>query len=180
MKTPEPTPINALAQRVHAANIKWWQNLDTQAPIERNSLELLALAISELAEALEGERKDLQDDKLPNRKMAEVEMADFKIRLLDFSAGFQIEIPELVVGQKASQVAENKGEAIFEMMRLTAGIPAASNTGFAIAVVIRRAEAYCERFGYDINGAFEEKMAFNATREDHTHEARKIAGGKGF
>ncbi|MFA5897913.1 MAG: hypothetical protein WC829_02250 [Hyphomicrobium sp.] len=37
---------------------------------------------------------------------------------------------------------------------------------------------YAAAFGYDLQGAFEEKMAFNAVREDHKHEARSIAGGK--
>lgn len=37
---------------------------------------------------------------------------------------------------------------------------------------------YAEAFGYDLQGAYEEKMAFNATRADHTHAARAAAGGK--
>lgn len=114
--------LNDLAQTVHAANLKWWQDMKTGAPIKRNKGELLALIHSEISEALEGERKDLMDDKLPHRKMAEVELADALIRILDYAAGF----------------------------------------------------------GYDIQGAFTEKMAFNSTREDHTHEARRIAGGKQF
>lgn len=116
------TNLNELAKIVHAANIKWWQNLDTKEPIKRNKGELLMLIVSEIAEAMEGERKNLMDDKLPHRKMAEVELADAIIRILDYSEGF----------------------------------------------------------GYDIQGAFAEKMQFNAVREDHTHEARKIAGGKQF
>lgn len=114
--------LNNLASQVHQANIKWWQNVDTGEPIKRNKGELLCLIHSEISEALEGERKNLMDDKLPHRKMAEVELADAIIRILDYAAGF----------------------------------------------------------GYDLQGAFTEKMAFNATREDHTHEARKIAGGKRF
>lgn len=34
--------------------------------------------------------------------------------------------------------------------------------------------------GLDVGGAIVEKMAFNATREDHKLEARKAAGGKAF
>lgn len=34
--------------------------------------------------------------------------------------------------------------------------------------------------GCDLGGAIVEKMAFNATREDHKLEARKAAGGKAF
>lgn len=116
------TNLNAMAATVHAANIKWWQDPITGRPVIRNKGELIALMHSELSEALEGERKNLMDDKLPHRKMAEVELADAVIRILD----------------------------------------------------------YCGGFGYDIQGAVEEKMAFNATREDHKHEARMAAGGKRF
>ena len=114
--------LNALAAKVHIANAKWWQDVNTGDPIKRNKGELLALIHSEISEALEGERKDLMDDKLPHRKMAEVELVDALIRILDYAAGF----------------------------------------------------------GYDLQGAFDEKMAFNARRDDHKHEARRIAGGKQF
>ena len=114
--------LNELALQVHAANAKWWHNIHTGEPIQRNKGELLMLIVSEVAEAMEGERKGLADDKLPHRQMAEVELVDALIRILDYAAGF----------------------------------------------------------GYDLQGAFDEKMAYNAKRADHTHEARKAAGGKKF
>lgn len=116
--------LNDLSKAVHAANIKWWQDLATGLPIKRNKGELLALIHSEISEALEGERRDLADDKLPQYPMAPVEIIDAMIRQLDYLAGFWPEI--------------------------------------------------------DVQEVFDAKMAFNATREDHTHEARKIAGGKQF
>lgn len=114
--------LNELAADVHKANEKWWRDPKTGQPIDRNKGELLALIHSEISEALEGERKGLMDDKLPNRPMAQVELADALIRILD----------------------------------------------------------YCGGFGYDIQGAFTEKMAYNAKRVDHTHEARLKEGGKKF
>jgi NTP pyrophosphatase (non-canonical NTP hydrolase) len=115
--------LNALSGLVHESNKKWWVSVeDGVTPLKRNKGELLMLVVSEVAEAMEGERKELMDDKLPHRKMAEVELADVLIRVFD----------------------------------------------------------YCGAFGYDLSGAFREKMAFNRVREDHTHEARKIAGGKQF
>ena len=115
-------PITELANRVHKANEKWWVDLDTGTCLNRNVGELLMLTTSELAEALEGHRKDLMDDKLPHRKMFEVEIADTLIRLLDIAAGMNL----------------------------------------------------------DLAGAFEEKMEFNAKREDHKIESRKLANGKKY
>lgn len=44
----------------------------------------LMLIVSEVAEAMEGERKRLMDDHLPHRPMAEVELADAVIRIFDY------------------------------------------------------------------------------------------------
>ena len=168
--------LNELAAICHAANIKWWQNIDTGAPIERNRYELLALAVSEVSECLEGERKNLMDDKLPHRKMAEVEMADAYIRLLDFAAGFKIQVSRVVL---LSPIPFNKGEALFKLMDWIVSI-GTKHTASWLAFSLVYIENYCKAQGYDLAGAFAEKMAFNATRQDHTHEARKIAGGKQF
>ncbi len=46
---------------------------------------MIALIHSEVSEAMEGLRKDLMDDHLPNRPMAEVELADTIIRICDFA-----------------------------------------------------------------------------------------------
>lgn len=79
--------LNHYAAAVHAANEKWWQDPTTGLPIKRNRGELLALVHSEVSEALEGERKNLMDDKLPQYPMAQVECVDAIIRLLDYLAG---------------------------------------------------------------------------------------------
>jgi len=114
--------LNTLATLVHMANNLWWNDPRTGLRIGRNKGELLMLIVSELAEAMEGVRKDLMDDKLPHRRMEEVELADALIRILDYAGGF----------------------------------------------------------GLDLQGAFDEKMAFNRVRKDHTHEARMSEGGKRF
>jgi hypothetical protein len=46
---------------------------------------MIALCHSELSEALEGARKNMMDDHLTHRKMAEVELADCIIRILDLA-----------------------------------------------------------------------------------------------
>ena len=84
--------INDLAQQVHEANAKWWVDLHTGEPLNRNVGELLCLVHSEISEAMEGHRKNLMDDKLPHRKMFEVELADALIRILDIAAGFKLDL----------------------------------------------------------------------------------------
>ena len=84
--------INDMADRVHEANAKWWVDINTSKPITRNVGELLMLAVSELSEAMEGHRKNLQDDKLPHRKMFEVEIADCLIRLFDIAGGLELDL----------------------------------------------------------------------------------------
>ena len=112
--------LNDYARQCRAANDTWWRDPETGEPIERNKGELLMLMVSEIAEAMEGERKGLMDDKLPHRPMAEVELVDALIRIFD----------------------------------------------------------YAGEHGYDLDGAYLEKMTFNEARDDHKPEHRVAAGGK--
>lgn len=80
--------LNDLSASVHEANQTWWHDPATGERLVRNKGELICLMHSELSEAMEGERKDLMDDKLPHRKMAEVELADTLIRIFDYAGGF--------------------------------------------------------------------------------------------
>ncbi len=84
--------LNRMAAIVHEANAKWWVNLQTGQPLDRNVGELLMLTVSELAEVLEGHRKNLMDDHLTHRRMFEVELADTIIRVLDISAGKGLDV----------------------------------------------------------------------------------------
>ena len=84
--------LNEIAERIHEANKKWWLDLETGEQLKRNVGEMLMLMTSELAEALEGHRKNLMDDHLPERKMFEVELADCLIRILDTAAGMGLDI----------------------------------------------------------------------------------------
>lgn len=117
--------LNELSRAIHQDNARWWVDLHTGESLkDRPSVagEKMMLIVSEIAEAMEGHRKGLKDDKLPHRPMVEVEMADALIRLLDF----------------------------------------------------------CAAYGLDIGGATMEKLEYNKTRVDHTHEARKAPGGKAY
>jgi len=119
--------LPALIQRIfdqHKA-AGWYSDPATGKPLELTDglwAQKINLIHSEISEAVEGRRKDLQDDKLPHRKMEEVEIADAFIRICDLSA----------------------------------------------------------QFGYDLPGAIEEKLEYNAHRADHKLAARLAPGGKRF
>jgi NTP pyrophosphatase (non-canonical NTP hydrolase) len=49
-----------------------------------------------------------------------------------------------------------------------------------LADAIIRILDYCGDYRLDIGGALVEKMAYNATRKDHSHEARNAENGKKF
>jgi NTP pyrophosphatase (non-canonical NTP hydrolase) len=90
------TPLNDLARDCHDANQTWWHDPATGVPIERNKGELLMLIVSEISEAMEGERKELMDDKLPHRRMAEVELADALIRIFDYAGAYGYDLDAAV------------------------------------------------------------------------------------
>lgn len=80
--------ITELVEKAHNdAKKAGWHNKP------RDDGTFLMLMVSEIAEAMEGLRKNLMDDKLPHRKMAEVEMADAVIRIADWCGlkGYDLE-----------------------------------------------------------------------------------------
>tara|TARA_R110000868_G_scaffold5292_1_gene32487 strand:+ start:437 stop:838 length:402 start_codon:yes stop_codon:yes gene_type:complete len=103
MKLSEYIKVNAVPMKQdiqHAVDIchglaleaGWWSDLTTGQSVERNVGELLCLVHSEISEAMEGFRKNLQDDKLPDRKMFEVELADAVIRIFDLAGKHNLDL----------------------------------------------------------------------------------------
>jgi NTP pyrophosphatase (non-canonical NTP hydrolase) len=73
----------------------WWKDINTgEDVIGRPHCvgEKLMLIVSEVSEAMEGHRKNLMDDKLPHRKMIEVELADAVIRIFDLAGAMGLDM----------------------------------------------------------------------------------------
>jgi len=96
-----------------AAQSGWWTDLKTgkdltsplyglhndPASLKINVPEKLMLIVSEVAEGMEGFRKNLKDDKLPTRMMLEVELADAVIRIFDLAGGIGLDLPGAIVAK---------------------------------------------------------------------------------
>lgn len=84
-------------QLCHQANKNWWLDPVSKLPVPVTKeliLSKLMLIVSEIGEACEGVRKDLQDDHLPQFTSLEVELADAMIRLMDLSGALGLRLAD--------------------------------------------------------------------------------------
>ena len=111
-----------LVDACHGAALEsgWWIDTETGEDVRTWPLKFfklwvgtkIALIHSEASEGLEGYRKDLMDDKLPHRKMLEVELADLVIRVGDLAGGLGLDLGGAIAEKLAynAQRADHKIE----------------------------------------------------------------------
>ena len=112
---PKLEPLETLAKKIYEANkAKGFWNTEMivrESKTIEDSLkgpiikalngQRIALMHSELSEALEADRKDLKDDKLPQYKGIDVEVIDCLIRILDYCGAHNVPVDEILKAKLA-------------------------------------------------------------------------------
>ena len=178
--------LNALAIEIHAHCVKvgWWDAWPNRMDRHRTSTTLI---ITELAEAVEGDRKSLMDDHLPKYEMYQVEIADAAIRTLDFS-GAMVNMGEIIFARPERHLQTSRSfadahfvnttfpEEIYIVCRCLMDIdPVIGMDRTLIALT-----AMAIKYDFDLWQIVKEKRAYNAKRADHKRENRAKAGGKAY
>lgn len=106
----------ALVNICHEQAVKsgWWRDIHTGEDLhgKKNVPTLLMLIVSEIAEAMEGDRKNLMDEHLPAFKSIEVELADAVIRIFDMAGGMHLNVSGAMLSKLAynAERADHKPE----------------------------------------------------------------------
>lgn len=161
-----------LQNHIHEQNVEkgWWKS-------PRCFSTMTNLFISENSEALEGDRRNLMDDKLPKYPMRVVELADMCIRVFDYlgSVGNSEFTEELFKAYKENDFQWNLALCTRMLTQAWFWKEIENNDGMhfrclrhAIAIGFQM----IRDMGYDPIEIILEKHDFNAVRHDHKLENR--------
>ncbi|QGF21001.1 pyrophosphatase [Vibrio phage Seahorse] len=174
-----------LQNKIHQQNVEmgWWDN-------PRPFSTFVCLFHSELSEAMEGDRKGLMDDHLPQYPMFQVELADFVIRCLDW------------LGSKSHRNLEDNYDFAginyenFDEIELIARLHNGVSMSYqlymdknniadfdvrdGILSCVEVSIEWCKFKGIDLNQIILEKVEYNKHRSDHKRENREKEGGKKY
>tara|TARA_R110001592_G_scaffold190667_1_gene436674 strand:- start:304 stop:825 length:522 start_codon:yes stop_codon:yes gene_type:complete len=168
-----------LQNKIHAQNkdMGWWDE-------PRQFSTFVCLFHSELSEAMEGDRKGLMDDHLPEYEMFWVELADFVIRCMDWLGSNDhngLNDNFLIIKEDTSPIkliadmhwnisSSYESDQNGDHSERDAWITDAVHTCFGFAKA--------KKFG--IYSIILEKVEYNKHRADHKRENRAKTGGKKY
>lgn len=157
--------------------VGWWDDLN------RCVFQALQLVNTEIAEATEGNRRNLMDDHLPHRKMEEVELADVFLRLADLGGRYgrrydsTIKLPDdlkLVDENLAAQhfFLTTTVCVLGGVIKIDGVNSSEVSEMYSISMALLFEIAKLQN--YDLKGAIDEKFEYNKTRIDHTRGHRGL------
>jgi hypothetical protein len=174
----------ALQNSIHQQNreMGWWDK-------PRSFATMVCLFHSELSEAMEGDRKNLMDDHLPQYPMFQVEIADFVIRCLDYlgSVGFDEYDSEMWSNAEVTGKDDIGLIALLHALVSSAYIQVQEREDendnsytFELSDAVSAAFRYCDLFSIPLETIINEKVAYNKNRVDHQRAARAAENGKKY
>lgn len=166
----------------------WWVCQETGDDLTHTEwLEIkIGLIHSEISEVLEADRRSwpgvpLMDDKLVHRTAIETELADVLIRAFDYAGRYDLDL-ENNLGARAEEVwYTNTPATLPGHLNLMHGAATNIETTpplrrvWPIQVLILRVLLLAQHGGFDVAGAYADKIAYNASRPDHKIENRTAA-----
>lgn len=176
------------AAHVHELNRIWWYDEGSEVKRDLNIHERFQLVLSEVAEAMEGFRKDLQDDHLPQYKSLHVELADGVIRILDMAGAYSwrieygkvdtlVRLDEPLVSARLLNLSDFAIRMAWEVKE--------NNRPWLISNLIWHFFEQSELLALatacsDFWQVVYDKLIYNRTRADHSYAARAQPHGKKF
>lgn len=170
------------AKKVYEWNVSvgWWDDPD------RCISQTCMLIVTEIAEATEGERRDLMDDHLPDRKQGEVELADALIRVLDLGGKFNLSYESDYLSHPYCESRFSIGKQhmgiVYDAVGLDGAIQREDSHSMRMCYssLINSIADVSKYRGYNLEAATIDKMLYNTTRLDHKREQRAHFDGKKF
>lgn len=172
--------LTALANEIHTQNVAvgWWDDWEVKTDRHENAMMLV---VSEIAEAMEGDRKDLMDDHLPEFKAFDVELADAMIRLLDLAGAYEIATLDDDRKHRVKHAANFfHGRTVVEQLFFVVKQVCYGGMKQAVKSGVYCIEAVAMNNNVDLWKLVELKRAYNKERADHKRENRSAAGGKSY
>lgn len=171
--------LNELANEIHTQNVEvgWWDSWPVKA--ERYETAMM-LVVSELAEAMEGDRKNLMDEHLPTRKMFDVELADAAIRLFDLAGALKVDLSGIERTKKL-MVPLLKELSVPEMLFKAVGQTSLyRDHATCIMYTFAAIWVIAELKNVDLFDNVAVKRKYNQDRLDHKRSERAKSNGKKY
>lgn len=168
-----------LQNKIHAQNVEmgWWDE-------PRSFSAITNLGISENSEAMEGDRRDLPDDHLPQYPMVVVELCDMCVRTFDFLGSVDnTKFTGMLGHWKPNDFHYNLASTTYYLAEAWKWmvIDKCEDSAFAcLRIAISQAMHIIKNLGYDPIEIILEKVEYNKHRADHKRENRALSGGKKY